>query len=92
MTPICHRLAAAWVTGRASMTTKGASDTYPTYDDYELTPTDASEAVACIGSHCAVWIPSGHGPVSGRPIDPTRGNCADNPYAPMWPDPAKESR
>lgn len=86
-TPICHRLAAAYMTGAIANPTSTRGALTAIEDDFGR--------CLCIGSRCALWIP--HGAIPPRDactattppvIDASRGNCADNPFASAWPDPA----
>jgi hypothetical protein len=82
--PICHR-----TLSRPMLTSERTGEWY-------------APAEECIGSACALWVPAGRVPKPDRgsvmrypteppPGDPLHGNCADNPFAEPWPNPAAPS-
>jgi len=86
--PVCHRFAAAYVTGATANPAAVVGRSAPLEADPSI--------VTCIGSRCALWVPIALHPNASkndRDAYPGHGTCADNPLADLWPDPAiKETK
>lgn len=82
--PICHRFAAAYITGAIANPASVAGYLHPL--------AEGSGMLLCIGSRCAMWAPElreeSDDAGSYSHTLTGRGNCADNSMGPVWPDPA----